>query len=387
MKRKHVIRTHKTEPAKTSKKEQLKSLFSSDEVAERPQVAEKEYKKDMPKDIITEKEAKEISKKIGTMKAEIEKVIIGQGSTVEKIMLTLMCDAHALLEGVPGLGKSLLVETLAKVISGTDFQRIQFLPDMLPADVIGGQIYNPKTATFKTIKGPIFSNFVLADEINRAPPKTHAALMECMQEKKVNIDKDTFVLDNPFLVLATMNPLENKGTYQLPEAVVDRFMFKIILDYPEREKEFRIISENATIQGSVINDDLEITSSVFDDVKAVMNKEEFLNLQRQVKNVYLSDRIKHYILDLVEASRGQNEEVESVKFVKYGAGVRASIYLGVASKANALMNGRNYVIPDDVMDTALPVLRHRIALNFRGKAHNISTDKIVEEILNKVNAV
>ncbi len=327
--------------------------------------------------MITEEEAKQYAEIFSRMREEIHKVFIGQDDILQRIQITLLSDAHALLEGVPGLAKSLLVEVLANVISGTTFKRIQFLPDMLPSDVIGGQIYNPRTASFVTIKGPIFANFVLADEINRAPPKTHAALMEAMQEKKINIDKEEFDLDRPFLVLATQNPLENKGTYALPEAVLDRFMFKINLDYPAREHEKIIITENATTRSII-----EVRK-----VNPIISKGEFLLIQKKVKEVHISDKIKDYILDLTEATRGLNKDIEGRQFIKYGAGPRASIYLGIAAKARAVLMGRNFVLPEDIAFVAPDVLRHRIALNFKGKAHNISSDKIIEEILSKVSAL
>ncbi|MBN1645970.1 MoxR family ATPase, partial [Candidatus Woesearchaeota archaeon] len=326
-------------------------------------------------EILSEAEVRRYADIINHAISEIHKVFIGQENTVEKVMLALMCDAHALLEGVPGLAKSLLVEVLSNIMSGTSFHRIQFLPDMLPADVIGGQIYNPKTSTFVTVKGPIFANFVLADEINRAPPKTHAALMEAMQEKKINIDKDEFKLDRPFLVLATQNPLENKGTYELPEAVVDRFMFKIDLPYPSRKHEKIIITENATTKSIVAEKKVE----------KIIDKQDFLEMQRRVKFVHISEKIKDYILDLIEATRGTNKKIEGIQFVKYGGGPRASIYLGIAAKAAAIMKGRNYVLPEDIEHVAPEILRHRVILNFKGKAYNISSDKIIEEILAKVN--
>ncbi|MFH1590886.1 MAG: MoxR family ATPase [archaeon] len=326
--------------------------------------------------ILDERDVTRFADWVEKAKEEIDKVFIGQDKVVHSVILALMCDAHALLEGVPGLAKSLLVEVLTRVISGTTFHRIQFMPDMLPSDVIGGQIYNPKTSTFVTVKGPIFANFILADEINRAPPKTHAALMEAMQEKKINIDKEEYILDRPFLVLATMNPLENKGTYALPEAVLDRFMFKIDLTYPDREHEKIIITENATTK-----------SSIKRRVNHVMNKEEFLDMQAKVRRVYLSEAIKDYILNLVEATRGLNKKVVGMQFVKWGGGPRASIYLGIAAKAQAITQGRNYVLPEDVASVAKDLLRHRVALNFKGKAHNVSPDKVIDEILAKVNAL
>jgi len=325
--------------------------------------------------ILTPEEAKEYALLLKKATKEVNRVFLGQEDVVERVLISVICDAHTLLEGVPGLAKTLLVETLAKIIDGTTFKRIQFLPDLLPSDIIGGQIFNPKTAEYKIYKGPIFANFVLCDEINRAPPKTHAAVMEAMQEKKINIENEEFILDKPFFVLATQNPLENKGTYDLPEAVLDRFMFKVMLDYPRREIEYDIITENAT------------TKNLKKGVKKVIQKETLLEMQKKVKTVYLADKIRDYILDLVEATRGVNKNIQGYKFVKYGAGVRASIYLSLAAKAKAVMEGRNYVLPDDVDFIAPDVMRHRIALNYRGKAHNITSDKIVDEILLKVKAV
>ena len=307
---------------------------------------------------------------------EVNKVFIGQEEVVRKTLITIMCGAHALLEGVPGLAKTLLIETLAKVVSGTNFKRIQFMPDTLPSDIIGGQMFNPASGEFKTIKGPVFTNFLLADEINRAPPKTHSALMEAMQEKKISIDKTDYPLDKPFFVLATQNPLENKGTYELPEAVLDRFMFKIMLGYPKREHERIILTDNSTTK-----------KDIFNQIKVVMTKEDILAIQERTTKVFISDEIREYILDIVEATRGKNKKVEGVRFLQYGAGVRASIYLTIASKAYALSQGRGYVLPEDVRQVVPDVLRHRLALNYIGKAHNISTDKIIEEVLKKTSNI
>ncbi len=339
-------------------------------------IKKEDFQANKKRGVITIEEAEEYSVKLKDLQREINKVFIGQEEVVENVIISLVCDAHTLLEGVPGLAKSLLIETFGKTISGTTFERIQFLPDLLPADIIGGQIFNPKTAEFITKKGPIFANFVLADEINRAPPKTHAAVMEAMQEKKINIENEEFILDRPFLVLATQNPLENKGTYQLPEAVLDRFMFKVILDYPKRSDEFKIITDNATTKKNLQK-----------KIRMVLSKKEILEIQQKVKSVFISDKIREYILDLVEATRGINKNIQGVKFLKYGAGVRASIYLGIAAKARALLEGRNYVLPDDVYHEVPNIFRHRLSLNYKGKAHNISTDKIIEEILKKVNPI
>ncbi len=323
---------------------------------------------------LSEEEAQRFREKLEELRREINKVFIGQDDVVTKVLLTLVCEAHSLLEGVPGLAKSLLVETLSKVIGGTTFHRIQFLPDMLPADIIGGQIYNPNTGDFSTVKGPIFANFILADEINRAPPKTHAALMEVMQEKKVNIDKIEYPLDRPFMVLATQNPLENKGTYALPEAVLDRFMFKIDLDYPKRKYELRILTENATTKAGLAK-----------SLRVIIQKDELRRMQQLVKTVFISDKIREYILDILEATRGVNKNIEGIRFVKYGGGPRAGIYLAIGSKARAMQQGRNFVLPEDVNFVLPDILRHRIALNFTGKAHGVSSDRIVEEIISKVS--
>lgn len=336
---------------------------------------ESDFKTHKTRGILTIEEAQEYSDMLKLATKEVNRVFLGQEKVVEQVIISVVCDAHTLLEGVPGLAKTLLIETLAKVIDGTTFKRIQFLPDLLPSDIIGGQVFNPKTAEYKIYKGPIFANFVLCDEINRAPPKTHAAVMEAMQEKKINIENEEFILDRPFFVLATQNPLENKGTYDLPEAVLDRFMFKVLLDYPRREIEHEIITENATTKNLKLK------------IRKALDKETLLEMQKKIKTVHIAEKIRNYILDLVEASRGKNKDIEGFKFVKYGAGVRASIYLSLAAKAKAVVEGRNYVLPDDVDFVAPAVLRHRIALNYRGKAHNITSDKIADEILLKVKAI
>ncbi len=370
------IETEKTKENKSEVEKRTETTEKKEEV-KTPIISEEEKQKYSTSNAkITEEEVKEYARILDETRTYINKVFIGQKDVVERVLLALLCDAHALLEGVPGLAKSLLVETLGHVIGGTTFRRIQFLPDMLPADILGTEIYNPKDASFHIVKGPIFANFILADEINRAPPKTHAALMEAMQERKINLADEEFILDKPFLVLATQNPLENKGTYALPEAVLDRFMFKIDLDYPERKYEKIIITENATTK-----------KDVFSLLKVTMTKEQLLEMQKKVREVYISERIRDYILDIVEATRGVNKKIQGAKFIKYGGGPRATIYLGIGAKARALMQGRTFVLPEDVMYVAPDILRHRIALNFIGKAHEIKTDKIVEEILSKVNPI
>jgi len=336
----------------------------------------KEYSK-VSGDVVSDERIKYYQTKLNEITKQIGQVFIGQDEVVEKVLMTLICNAHSLIEGVPGLAKTLLIETLARVVKGTTFHRIQFMPDLLPSDILGGQIFNPSTGEFMTMKGPIFANFVLADEINRAPPKTHAALMEAMQEKKISIDRIDYVLDKPFFVLATQNPLENKGTYELPEAILDRFMFKVILDYPKREHELIILSENNTTKPTMTKE----------LIQPIVTKQDILDMQEDVKKVYISQRIREYVLDIVEATRGLNKNIEGMRFVEYGGGPRATIYISIAAKARALMLGRNYVLPEDVAYVCPSILRHRVSLNFVGKAHNISTDKIVEEILTKVQPI
>jgi len=316
-------------------------------------------------------------KKIDQIKKEISKVVVGQEEIVDYVLIALISDGHVLLEGVPGLAKSLMVETLSRCITGATFRRIQFVPDMLPADIIGMNVFNPKTGEFYIEKGPVFANFILADEINRAPPKTQAAMMEVMQERKVNIHKKEFKLDRPFLVLATQNPLEQYGTYPLPEAIVDRFFMKLLLDYPKPEEELEIINQNTMVQRNILN-----------KVKVVVNKKFILNAQNDVRKIYVAPEIKKYIINIVNTTRRRTEyKTEKMKYIRYGASPRASIILGLAARAYAMLNGRDFVIPTDVKYVAKPVLRHRIILNYEGKASGISTDDIVDEILDKVEVL
>ncbi len=316
---------------------------------------------------------KEYKHKIEKVKKEVEKVVVGQKEIIEQVLISLISDMHALLEGVPGLAKSLLVETLSRTITGTTFRRIQFVPDMLPSDIIGVNAFNPTKGEFYIIKGPIFANFILADEINRAPPKTQAAIMEAMQERKVNIAKEEFILDRPFMVLATQNPLEQQGVFPLPEAVIDRFFMKILVDYPKWDEEMEIIDRN-----TVVN------YNVFEGVDPVFTKEEILQIQHDVRRVYISRPVKEYILAIVHATRRKSEEIKYSEYIRYGASPRGSISLGLAARAVALMDGRDFVTPGDVKLIAHPILRHRIILNYEGKAAGISTDEIIDEILNTV---
>ena len=301
----------------------------------------------------------------------MDKVIVGQKHLVESLLISLLSDGHILLEGVPGLAKTLAIKTLAQLIDA-DFSRIQFTPDLLPADVIGTQIYSQKDERFHVKKGPVFAHFVLADEINRAPAKVQSALLEAMQEHQVTIGESTFPLPKPFLVLATQNPIEQEGTYQLPEAQVDRFMLKVVIDYPTLEEETLIIRENI--------------AGTFPTVSAVISADEILKAREIVNQVYIDDKIAQYIADIVFASRYPERYGlgELKDMITYGGSPRASINLAKASRAYAFIKHRGYVIPEDVRAVAHDVMRHRIGLSYEAEASNISSEEIVSKIINKV---
>ncbi|MEN8956627.1 MAG: MoxR family ATPase [Flavobacteriales bacterium] len=303
---------------------------------------------------------------------EIGKVIVGQEHMVERLLIGLLSNGHVLLEGVPGLAKTLAINTLSKAVS-VDFSRIQFTPDLLPADLIGTMIYNQKKEDFTIKKGPIFSNFILADEINRSPAKVQSALLEAMQERQITIGDETYKLPEPFLVLATQNPIEQEGTYPLPEAQVDRFMLKVVLDYPKKEDEKLIVRQN-------------ISSTPFPKPNAVITPAQILSARKMVREVYLDEKIEQYIVDLVGATRhpAENgmEELESL--IEFGGSPRASINLALAAKAYAFIKRRGYVIPEDVRAICKDVLRHRIGLSYEAEAENISVSQIIDTILNKV---
>ena len=322
---------------------------------------------------ISEEKLRFYKEKLDILRKEISKVVIGQADIVKMVLVSLICDGHALLEGVPGLAKSLLVETLARTVEGTTHKRIQFVPDMLPADIIGVNAYNPKTGEFYIVKGPVFANFVLADEVNRAPPKTQAAMMEVMQERKVNISTHEFKFPRPFLVLATQNPIEQYGTYPLPEAIVDRFFMKLLLDYPKPEEELVIIDQNTMTKYNAL-----------DVIKPVMTPDIIIELQNSVRKVFISRPVKKYIVNIVNTSRGRGAHFQGLKYVKYGGSPRATIWLGLGARAIALMNGRDFVVPDDIREVIHPVMRHRLILNYEGKAAGISTDDLVNNILDVV---
>lgn len=308
---------------------------------------------------------------ITTIKRGMEGVIVGQKHLVDSLLIGLLSDGHILLEGVPGLAKTLAIKTLAQLVN-TEFSRIQFTPDLLPADVIGTLIYSQKTESFQVKKGPVFSNFILADEINRAPAKVQSALLEAMQEHQVTIGSTTFDLPSPFLVMATQNPIEQEGTYQLPEAQVDRFMLKVIIDYPTIEEEKQIIRENL--------------NGLKADIKPVVEASEILNARKIVNQVYLDEKIEQYIADIVFATRyPERYGLENIKpLITFGGSPRASINLAKAARAYAFINHRGYVVPEDVRSVAYDVLRHRIGLSYEAEADNVTGEEIISKILNKV---
>ena len=313
-----------------------------------------------------EKEGERLRKVID----EIKKVIVGQDEVIEKLLISLISDGHVLLEGVPGLAKTLMIKTLSETLN-LSFCRIQFTPDLLPADITGTKIYNHNEGRFYTQKGPIFHNFILADEINRAPPKVQSALLEAMQEKQVSIHGDTFKLNKPFLVLATQNPIETEGTYKLPEAQIDRFAFKLLIDYPKKEDEKIIIKRN--------------TGEIGESIKNILTSDDIVGIQEFNHGIYADEKIEDYAVSIVDATRNPNNYgLELDGMIEYGASPRASIWLIITGKANALMAGRGYVIPEDIKEVAHSVLRHRIILSYEAEAEEITPDKIIDDILSRI---
>jgi len=302
---------------------------------------------------------------------ELGKVIVGQHAMLERLLIGLLADGHVLLEGVPGLAKTLAVRTLASTISG-GFHRIQFTPDLLPSDLIGTMIYNQRSGDFTVQKGPIFTNILLADEINRAPAKVQSALLEAMQEKQVTIGGQTFPLDDLFLVLATQNPIEHEGTYPLPEAQVDRFMFKLVITYPERQDEREVLDR--------------MTGGLEPSARHVLDPERVISARRLVQQVYVDGRIKEYVLDLITATRSPASAglQDIAPLIEYGASPRASIYLIRAAKAHAFLRGRSYVIPDDIKALGLDLLRHRLLLTYRADAEGVNADALLARIFETV---
>ena len=321
---------------------------------------------------------KELNEKINKESAiidiimlEMNKVIVGQKNMTERLMIALLANGHVLLEGVPGLAKTLAISTLSETIDAK-FSRLQFTPDLLPADIIGTQIYSPKNENFTVKKGPIFANFILADEINRAPAKVQSALLEAMQEKQVTIGGESFDLEKPFLVMATQNPVEQEGTYPLPEAQVDRFMLKVVIDYPKKEEEKIIVRHNL--------------AKSFPKANSVVKTDAILKARDLVKEVYMDEKIEQYIIDIVFATRNPEEYgLENLKdMISFGASPRASINLASACKAYAFIKRRGYVIPEDVRSLCFDVLRHRIGLTYEAEAENVTSENIITEILNAV---
>ena len=314
---------------------------------------------------------KEESVFIAALRAEMEKVIVGQKYLIDRLIVGLLGNGHVLLEGVPGLAKTLSVKTLAAALS-TSFQRIQFTPDLLPADLIGTLVYNPKEGSFTTKKGPVFSNIILADEINRAPAKVQSALLEAMQERQVTIGQETFRLPEPFLVLATENPIEQEGTYPLPEAQVDRFMLKLKITYPKLEEERRIL------------DAMSVTDKKI-SVTPVVKTDAILRARKVVDEVYVDDTIKDYVLSIVFASREpETYKLQIKNYIRYGASPRATIYLTIAAKAHAFLQGRGYVTPQDVKSIATDVLRHRLLISYEAEAEELTSDDIIARMLNEL---
>lgn len=310
--------------------------------------------------------------KIRKVYNEVAKVVVGQEYMVNRLMIGLFTNGHILLEGVPGLAKTLTISTLARVLH-LDFARIQFTPDLLPADLVGTMIYNQKDGKFEVKKGPIFANIVLADEINRSPAKVQSALLEAMQEKQVTIGETTFQLDKPFLVMATQNPVENEGTYPLPEAQVDRFMMKVFVDYPTKDQELEIMRRISNMQ--------------FDfTVTPVLTKEDIFAIRQEVNKVTISESLERYIIELVSASRKPLEYKlnEEAKYIQFGASPRASINLNLTAKAAAYLEGRDFVLPEDIKGVAMDVMNHRILLNYEAEADNVKTTDIIKAILNRV---
>jgi MoxR-like ATPase len=315
---------------------------------------------------------KEHQEKIKQVYSEVAKVVVGQEYMVNRLLVGLFTNGHILLEGVPGLAKTLTISTVARVLH-LDFARIQFTPDLLPSDLVGTMIYNQKEGKFEVKKGPIFANIVLADEINRSPAKVQSALLEAMQEKQVTIGETTFILDKPFLVMATQNPVENEGTYPLPEAQIDRFMMKVFVDYPTKEHELEIMRRISNMGFSY-------------EVNPILTKEDIFAIRGEVNKVKMSESLERYIIELVTATRKPKEYKldHEAQYIQFGASPRASINMNLAAKAMAFMDGRDYVVPEDIKEIALDVMNHRIILNYEAEADNVKTADIVKALLTKV---
>ncbi|EHQ36948.1 AAA family ATPase [Methanoplanus limicola] len=317
-----------------------------------------------------DKSPENYSDKLLLLESEIKKVIIGHESAIRELIIAFAAGGHVLLEGVPGIAKTLLVKTLSDC-TGCNYSRIQFTPDLLPADITGTKIYRFEKSSFETVKGPVFSNIILADEINRAPPKVQSALLEAMQEKQVTIQGDRHGITPPFFVLATQNPIESEGTYPLPEAQTDRFMLKLLMNYPSKEEEIRIIRN--------------FTGGFSPAAEKIIDNSDILEIQSQIRAVYCGPLVENYAAEIVDSTRHPEKYgIELRDYIEFGASPRASISLILSAKAKAVMENRDYVIPDDLREMAHPVLRHRILLNYRAEADGIETEEIIDEILSKV---
>ncbi len=317
-----------------------------------------------------ENRIKELSPTITKLLSEIKKVIVGQTKVIESLLVCLLSRGHALIEGVPGLAKTLIVKTIAGALD-LNFTRVQFTPDLLPADVTGTMIFDPSKLNFFPKKGPVFTNILLADEINRAPAKVQSALLEAMQELQVTIGDQTFPIEQPFFVVATQNPIEQEGTYPLPEAQIDRFMAKILIDYPSEKEELEILSRT--------------TTNFEPEIKPVVKREEVIELQKLVREVYIDPRLQEYIVKVVNATRRPEKYGLKIKeYISYGASPRGSIYLTLAAKAHAFLRGRAYVIPEDVKATARDILRHRIILSYEAEAQEVNSDQLIASILSAI---
>jgi MoxR-like ATPase len=323
-------------------------------------------------EIISNDVARAQQEKVKLVFDEVGKIVVGQHYMINRLLIGLFTNGHILLEGVPGLAKTLTVNTLAKVLH-LQFQRIQFTPDLLPADLVGTMIYNQKLGSFEVKKGPIFSNLILADEVNRSPAKVQSALLEAMQEKQVTLGETTYPIDKPFLVLATQNPVEQEGTYPLPEAQLDRFMMKIYVNYPDKDSELEVMRRMSNMNFTP-------------EVKPILNKEDVFAIRSTINNVNITESLERYIIDLVFASRRPQDYglTEEANYIQFGASPRASINLNLAAKAAAFMDGRDYVLPEDIKEVAPDVLNHRIILNYEAEADGITTRQIIDRILTKV---
>ncbi len=305
------------------------------------------------------------------VRAEVRKVIIGQEYMIERLLVGLLCNNHVLIEGVPGLAKTLAVTTLSRTINAS-FQRIQFTPDLLPADLIGTLIYNPRSGDFTTKKGPLFSNIILADEVNRAPAKVQSALLEAMQERQVTIGEESHALGDPFMVLATQNPIEQEGTYPLPEAQIDRFMLKLVVTYPSKEEEKKILQKMASSHPDL-------------DVNPVIEASDIFRLRSLTDEIYMDEKVEDYIIDIVQATREPKAYgLDVADLIQYGASPRATIFLAMASRAHALLQGRGYVTPQDVKSIGMDVLRHRVIITYEAEAEEKSSEDVVTSIFNNV---